>query len=92
MNSLRDEKTDIVNISNIWDGSKYIELQHLSHKLWTRVFHPRNGPCYTFDLTNIENFRFIPYLGYTRPTIDFYLSENIPWETLTILLHSKYDF
>ena len=91
MNSLQEDKSAIVNISKVWDGYKFIELQHLYDKIWTRIFHPLLGPCYTFDLTNLKNFKFIPYLRYSRPTIDFFLSKYTQWETLTIFLHTKND-
>ena len=57
----------------------------------TKVFHPVYGPCHTFDLSNIEKYRYIPYEGFARPTFDFYISESSLLENLRILLHTKTD-
>ena len=35
--------------------------------------------------------KYIPYQGLERPFVKFLLSDNIPWENLRILLHTKFD-
>ena len=91
MNSLQTERRQIINITRFWNGFKNTEIDHFESNTWLKVFHPMYGPCFTFDISNIEKLKYISYQGYARPEFDFILSENIPWENLRILLHTKYD-
>ena len=91
MNSFQDERRDIINITRFWDGFQHTELKDLDNQIWSRVFHPLNGPCFMFDLSNINEFKHILYQGYARPEFDFLLSKNIPWKKIRIFLHTKYD-
>ena len=91
MNSLLSKRKDIINITRFMAGPKNIELQHFEDKLWSRVFNPSYGPCQMFDLSKMEKLKYIPYQGLERPVVDFLLSDNITWENLRILLHTKFD-
>ena len=91
MKNLQIEKSDVINITRFYDGSSYIDLQSMDDRIWSKVFHPVYGLCFTFDLSNIKEFEYVPYGGFGRPVVDFLLSENIMVEKLRIILHTKYD-
>ena len=55
------------------------------------MFHSLYGQCFTFDLSTIKKFRFVPYEGETRPYIRFRLHNNNPWNLIVVLLHTNID-
>ena len=91
MGSLKNEIESIVEKVHIFTGSEHINLGLLDVNFWSMTFHSRFGQCYTFDLSKKEEFKFIPYIGSSRPGIEFMFAENNPWQQLWIILHSKND-
>lgn len=51
----------------------------------------RHGPCYTFDLSRINKYKYVPYLERSRPGIEIVIAEKNPWERTRILLHTWDD-
>ena len=91
MNSFDDKRKDIINSSLLWNGYKYTEHQNLDDQIWSRVFHPMYGACFMFDPSNIDDFKHIPYLGYTKPIFNILLNDSIPWKKIRLFLHTKND-
>jgi hypothetical protein len=82
----------IFNAIEIWTGTKLINLKHWENQIWSRNFNYIFGPCYTLDLSKVDEFKFLQYQGGTRPQVEFTFAEDIPWNDVIIILHSKYDF
>ena len=91
MESLHPKRGSIFEMTRLWTGSTYINFQEFEDQIWSRVFHSSFGPCYTFDLSKVEELEFVSYQGATRPGIEFVLAENHPFESANIILHSKND-
>ena len=91
MKNLQIEKSDVINITRFYDGSSYIDLQSMDDRIWSKVFHPVYGLCFTFDLSNVEEYTYVPYEGYRYPDFHFVMNEISPWRKLRILLHTKND-
>ena len=91
MESLHPERESIFEIARLWTGSRYINFQEFDDQIWSRVLHYSFGPCYTFDLSKVEEYEFVSYPGETRPGIEFVLAENNPFDLANIILHSKND-
>ena len=85
MDSLQVERRDVINTTLFWTGSKDIDLQHWDNQLWSRVFNSYYGPCFTFDLSNVEEFKYVQYEKLGRPDVTFFLNKNIPWKKIRIL-------
>jgi hypothetical protein len=92
LENLPDERKTVFDMVSLWDGSEYIDLQYLDDQLWSRVFHKKWGPCFTFDLSRTKEFEYVPYKRIGRPGIEFSLTENNPWSKLRILLHSQMTY
>ena len=91
INSFEDDRKDIINITRFWNGYNFTELQNLDDQIWSRVYHPMYGPCFMFNPSDIDEFKHIPHIGYTRPGFNFLLSDSIPWKKIRIFLHTKDD-
>ena len=75
----------------MWTGSKFIDLQHLDELAWSRVYHEAFGPCFTYDLSRLEEFEYVQYSEVTRPILHLVFNNNKPWKVIAIILHSKND-
>ena len=71
-----------------WTGSEYANLDE---KLWTRVFVDLISPCYTFDLSRLEKFKYVPVNTASRPGIEFIIAENNVWPNASLMLHTRFD-
>ena len=91
MESLQLERRQIIEKSELWSGSFYNDLKNIDDDVWSVVFHYLYGLCYSFDLSNVEGYKFIQYNESSRPGIAFTLVENSPWPKFTVILHSKFD-
>ena len=91
MKSLKNERRDIIKVTEFWDGYKITELDHLSHQIWSKVFNPGNGLCFMFDVSSIDKLKYIPYNGLGTPDFGFLFADNVPWKKIRIYLHTKYD-
>ena len=85
------EVGNIVEMVRFWTGSKYVNVQHLDEAIWTRVFHAILGPCYTFDLSKVEKFKYVPVNTESRPGIEFVIVENNIWPNASLMLHTRVD-
>ena len=65
--NLHPEIGNLVEMVRFWTGSKYINMQHLDEKIWTRVFLDVFGPCYTFDLSKVEKINNISLEAGEKP-------------------------
>ena len=92
MDSFQTERKMVIDEARLWTGSFHIDLKDNDQHLWSRVFDYGFGLCYSFDLSNINEYEFVPYNERSRPGISFTPSENNPWSQIAIILHSKYDF
>ena len=88
--SLVIQRTFIFDLVRLWTGSKYIDLQNMSSQIWSTVFHQTYGLCCTFDLSGVDQFKFVPYQEDSRPSLEF-IFDSSPWEKIQLILHSKYD-
>ena len=59
MASLQLERRVIIEKSQLWTGSFYIDLKHMDQHVWSSVFHYLFGLCYSFDLSNVEEYQTI---------------------------------
>ena len=76
----------------LWTGSEYVNLRHFYKKVWTRVFLDAGfGPCYTFDLSKVDKFKYIPLKTAWRPGIEFVMSQNNTWQMVAFMLHTRFD-
>ena len=91
MQNLHSEIGNIVEMVRFWTGSMYINLQHFDKKIWTRVFLPAFGPCYTFDLSKDEALKNISFETGKRFGIEFAMAENHLWQKTELILHTKFD-
>ena len=60
------------------------------HWVWKQFAF--TGPCYTFDLSKVDKFKFLQYQGSARPTVEFTFDTDAPWNDVILILHSKSDF
>ena len=85
---------NIVEMVRFWTGSKYISLWPLREKVWTKVFLEELGPCYTFDLSKVDKFKYFPLDTkdtFGRPGIEFVMAQKNLWQTVKLLLHTRID-
>jgi hypothetical protein len=82
------EIRNIVETVQLWTGSEYVNLHHGT--VWTKVFHHK-GPCYTFDISRVEKFKYVLLNSGERPAIEFILAENNPWKDIGLMLHTRFD-
>ena len=54
LENLSDERKTVFDMTHLWNGSTYIDLQYLDDQLWSRVFNQNWGPCFTFDLSKAK--------------------------------------
>ena len=90
IDNLHPEIGNIVETVRLWTGSKYVSLWPLYEKVWTRVFIDEIGPCYTFDLSKVDKFKYVS-LEHGRPGIEFVMAEKNPLQTAKLLMHARFD-
>ena len=76
MQNFHPEIENIVEMVQFWTGLEYVNLDHGT--VWTKVFH-QNGPCYTFDLSKVDKFKYVSLKAGRRPGIEFVMAENNLW-------------
>ena len=91
MHNLHPEIRNIVEIVKFWTGSENVNQDQFYGTVWTKVFHQDRGPCYTFDLSKIDKFKYVPLMGGQSPFIKFVMAENNPWNDLALGLHTRLD-
>ena len=89
MQSLHPEIGNIVEMVQFWTGLKYVN-QH-NGKVLTKVFHKKWGPCYTFDLSTVDKFKYVLIEAGERIGIEFVMAENNPWKETMVILHTRSD-
>jgi hypothetical protein len=75
MQNFHPEIEPLLEMIQFWTGSKYVNVQHLDEKIWTRVFLDSFGPCYMFDLSKVENLNNISIEAGERPGIEFVMAK-----------------
>ena len=88
MQNFHPEIRNIVETVELWTGSAYVNLDHGT--VSTKVFHHK-GPCYTFDVSKIEKFKYVLLKSGERPAIEFTMAENNPWKDIGLMLHTRFD-
>ena len=95
MQNFHPEIGHIVEVVQFWTGSKYVSLWPLYENVWTRAFlidgGYYSGPCYTFDLSKVDKFKYVSLENSGRPGIEFVMAENNHWQTAALMLHTKLD-
>ena len=91
MQSFHPEVRNIVKMVKLWTGSTYVNLHHFNETVWSKVFHQSFGPCYTFDLSKIDKFKYVLLTGVQKPGIEFVMAENNPWTNAVLMLHTRFD-
>ena len=79
---------NVVEMVQFWTGSKYVNF---NGKVLTKVFHKKWGPCYTFDLSTVDNFKYVLIEAGERIGIEFVMAENNPWKEAMLMLHTRSD-
>ena len=57
------EKESVIENVQLWWGSGFTSLDHLSDELWSLLFNVADGPCFSFNLSKSKKYKFIPYKG-----------------------------
>ena len=92
MDSLHLNIRKVVSMVGIWTGSEYIYLlDGIDDQAWFRIFHYAFGPCYTFDLSKIEKFKYVSYQERMRPGLIFGIAESNPWRKVFVMVHARND-
>ena len=95
MQNFHPEIGHIVEMVQFWTGSEYVSLWPLYKNVWTRAFlidgGYYSGPCYTFDLSKVDKFKYVSLENAGRPGIEFVMTEKNPWQTVGIMLHTRFD-
>ena len=89
MQNFHPEIRNIVETVNFWTGLGYVNLNN--ETVWTKVFHTIWGPCYTFDLSKVDRYKYILVKAGQRPGIEFVMAENNLWTSTALMLHTRLD-
>lgn len=50
-----------IHVSIIKDGEIIKNIRHQkNHQTWQSIFHPQHGHCHTFDLKNMDAYKYLP--------------------------------
>ena len=95
MQNFHPEIGNIVEMVRLWTGAEYVSLWPLYGNFWKQTFlldGPYAGPCYMFDLSKVEKFKYVSLeaAGGT-PGIEFAMAENNLWQKVVLLLHTRFD-
>ena len=88
MQNFHPEIEKIVKLVRIWTGAGYTNLDHGAN--WTKVFHQK-GPCFTFDISKVNKFKYVSLKPGDRPAIEFIIAEDNPWKDVGLILHTRSD-
>ena len=91
MRNLHPEIRNIVETVKLHTGLENVNLDQFYGKVWTKVFHQDRGPCYTFDVSKIDKFKYVSLTGHHSPFITFVMAENNPWKDTALVLHTRFD-
>ena len=91
MQNLHPGLKNIVEMVRFWNGSKNVNLHDFNVAVWTKVFHYKYGPCYTFDLSKVDNLKYIQLKAGQKPAIEFVMAENNLWTNAVLMLHTRFD-
>ena len=95
MQNFHPEIGHIVEMVQFWTGSEYVSLWPLYENVWTRAFlidgGYYSGPCYTFDLSKVDKFKYVSLENAGRPGIEFVMAENNQWKMVNLMLNTRYD-
>ena len=95
MQNLHPEIEQIVEMVQFWTGNEYLSLWPMYDNVWTKAFlidgGYYSGPCYTFDLSKIDKFKYVPLKNAGRPGIEFVMAEKNQWQTVSFMLHTVFD-
>ena len=91
MKSLQNDIKNIVEVTYFWTGEEYLDLNYIDDQVWFEVFTDLDGPCYTFDLSRIDQFKYVPYSERSRPGIEFVVAKKNTWKMATMYLHTRND-
>ena len=82
---------NVVEIVRLWNGLKYVNQYRFNETVWTKVFHYKYGPCYTFDLSKVDKYKYIQLKAGLKPGIEFVMAENNLWANALLMLHTRFD-
>ena len=85
------ELKSLVEMVQLWTGSEYVNLHQYYETVWSKVFHNMYGPCYTFDLSKVDKFKYIHLKAGLKPGIEFVMAEKFQWTTVVLMLHTRFD-
>ena len=92
LDSLQLDIRKVVAMVGIWTGSEYIFLpDDIDDQAWFGIYHYAFGPCYTFDLSKIEKFKYVSYQERMRPGLGFVMAENNSWLKVFVMVHARND-
>ena len=86
------QPSDIFSMIDIWTGKGLISLDFWKNQIWSSVISHYFGPCYTFNLSKVEEFKFLQYQGRSRPSVDFTFANGTPWNDISVIIHTNCDF
>ena len=91
LQNLHPEVKNIIEMVQLWTGSEYVNLHDYYGTVWTKVFHNAWGPCYTFDLSKVDKFKYVFLEAGKRSAIEFVMAQNNLWKTALLMLHTRFD-
>ena len=95
MQTWHPEIGKVVEMVQFWTGNGYLSLWSLYENVWTKAFlidgGYYSGPCYTFDLSKVDKFKYVPLNNAGRPGIEFVMAEKNQWQTVSFMLHTVFD-
>jgi hypothetical protein len=91
MQNFHPEIENIVETVQFWTGLEYVNLDQFYGAVWTKIFHPRKGPCYTFDLTKVDKFKYVLLKSGSSPAVEFVMARNNLWKDGFLMLHTRFD-
>ena len=90
MQNFHPKIRNIVERVQFWTGSEYENLHHGT--VWTKVFHHKWGPCFTFDISKVGKFKYVSLQAGQIPALEFIMAEKNLWKEAVLMLHTRFDF
>ena len=90
LQNFHPEIRNIVEKVQFWTGLEYVNLHYGT--VWTKIFNNNLGPCFTFDLSKVEKFKYVSIKTPQRPGIEFIMAENNLWTDVSLMMHTRLDF
>ena len=85
------EIRNIVEMVHLWTGSESVNLQDYNGTVWTKIFNNNYGPCYTLDISKIDEFKYVSLEADQSPGVEFTMAKNNPWKDASLMLHTRFD-